>query len=211
MPRVTKAVFFDALGTTVGFKPPWPRLVELLDGQVSLERAESAFRAEMEWYVAHSHEGTDDVSLADLRRRAAEVLSRDLGVEVSVETMLDSIRFFAFPDAAPALDELRRRGLRTVAVSNWDCALDGVLEDTGLGGRFDAVVTSASVGARKPDQAVFDAALAASGCARDEVVHVGDSPGEDIEGARGAGIRALLIDREGGGDLGSLDELAGLL
>jgi FMN phosphatase YigB (HAD superfamily) len=42
-------------------------------------------------------------------------------------------------------------------------------------------------------------------------VHVGDSPEHDVEGARGAGIRPLLLARGGGGDLTTLEELPALL
>jgi FMN phosphatase YigB (HAD superfamily) len=38
-------------------------------------------------------------------------------------------------------------------------------------------------------------------------VHVGDTPAEDLDGARAAGIPALLLDRDGGGDIASLAEL----
>jgi putative hydrolase of the HAD superfamily len=53
--------------------------------------------------------------------------------------------------------------------------------------------------------------LAAAGCSAAEAVHVGDSVDHDVEGARAAGIRPLLLAREGGGDLRSLDELPALL
>jgi FMN phosphatase YigB (HAD superfamily) len=42
-------------------------------------------------------------------------------------------------------------------------------------------------------------------------VHVGDTREEDVDGAHAAGIRALLIDREGGGDVASLEEVAARL
>ena len=39
-----------------------------------------------------------------------------------------SIRFHPFPDVAPALADLRSRGIRLVCVSNWDVSLTEVLE-----------------------------------------------------------------------------------
>src|SRR3954468_14051848 len=109
--------------------------------------------------------------------------------------MLGAIRFKRFPDAAPALEHLRARGLRTVVVSNWDCSLGEVLAEAGLRGLVDGVVTSAEVGAAKPDQRIFDAALALAGSDAAEAVYVGDSPANDIDGAAAAGIRAVLIER----------------
>jgi putative hydrolase of the HAD superfamily len=69
------------------------------------------------------------------------------------------------------------------------------------------VVTSAGSGVRKPDPAIFAAALELAGCGADEAVHVGDTVAEDIAGAEAAGIRALLLDRSGGGDIASLTEI----
>ena len=109
--------------------------------------------------------------------------------------MLDSIRFDAYPDAAPALRDLRARGIRLVVASNWDCSLPEVLEQAGLGALVDGVVSSAMVGAAKPDPALFEAALRVAGCAPDRTLHVGDSRSKDVAGAAGAGVAAVLLDR----------------
>src|SRR5262249_17301629 len=112
------------------------------------------------------------------------------------------------PDAVPALSALRDRGLRLITVSNWDCSLPRVLESCGLDGMLDGTVTSAEAGARKPDPAIFAAALELAGVGPGEAVHVGDTPDEDVAGAQAAGIRPLLIDRDGGnGHIPSLQEL----
>jgi putative hydrolase of the HAD superfamily len=192
-----RALLLDALGTLVELEPPWTRLHEALGDELPLRRVEAATRAEMSYYREHSHEGRDAASLADLRARCAAVLSRELGREVGVDTLMAAIRFHPFPDAAPALDAARERGLTTVCVSNWDSALPEVLERCGLAARLAAVVASATVGARKPDPAIFVAALEAAGCTPAEALHVGDTPEEDVAGARAAGIDVLLLDREG--------------
>ena len=192
---MTKAVLLDALGTVIELR---------IEAEGPLA---AAFPAEMAYYRDHAHEARDADSLADLRRQCAELLSREAGRPVSVDEMMAAIRFRAFEDAAPALAAIRARGLRAVCVSNWDYALAEVLERCGLGGSFDAVITSAAVGARKPGPRIFDAALEAAGCAPHQALHVGDTPAEDIAGARAAGIRALLLDRDGRGDIASLAEL----
>jgi putative hydrolase of the HAD superfamily len=132
------------------------------------------------------------------------VLSRELGREVSVETMMASIRFRAYEEAEAALAELRGLGLKLVCVSNWDVSLPDVLARCGLRDSLHGVVTSAEVGVRKPDPTIFGPALRLAGCSAPEALYVGDTPAEDLEGARAAGIPALLIDREGGGDIRSL-------
>jgi putative hydrolase of the HAD superfamily len=208
--RRTRAVLLDALGTLVALEPPATHLAAGL-GIADDERLAAAVRAEMAYYRDHSDEGRDPASLAELRRRCAAVLSAELGREVAVEELMASIRFRAFDDAAPALSALRRRRLRVVCVSNWDYALPEVLDRIGLAALLDGVVTSAAVGARKPDPAIFAAGLEAAGCGAAEALHVGDSSDEDIAGASAAGIRALLIDRSGGGDISSLAELPAAL
>jgi HAD superfamily hydrolase (TIGR01509 family) len=195
MTRTTKAVVLDALGTVIELR---------IEAEGALREA---FPAEMAYYRDHAHEARDAESLADLRRRCAALLSRKAGREVSVEEMMAAISFRAYSDAVPALDALRQRGLRLACVSNWDYALGEVLERCGLGGRFDVVVTSAGAGARKPDPRIFSVALEALGCAPADAVHVGDTAAEDVAGAAAAGIPALLLDRDGGGDIASLTEL----
>jgi putative hydrolase of the HAD superfamily len=113
--------------------------------------------------------------------------------------MLAAIRFVPFPEVPGALRALRARGVTLVVASNWDCSLGEVLEQAGLRGLVDGVVTSAQVGAAKPERALFDAALELAGCAPGEAVHVGDSPDGDVAGAAAAGIRAILVERHGDG------------
>jgi putative hydrolase of the HAD superfamily len=206
-----RAVLLDGMGTLVHLIPPAPALADALG--VDLATAERAFRAEVDYYLAHQLEGSDPGRLADLRRRAAGVLAREAGVGEAgaVDALMASLRFEAFDDARPALQELRARGMRLVVVSNWDCSLPEVLGQVGLLSLVDDVVVSAVVGAAKPDAQIFEAGLAAAGCDAAAAVHVGDSPELDAAGARAAGIRPLLIDRAGGGDLNSLEELPALL
>jgi putative hydrolase of the HAD superfamily len=201
------AVFLDALGTLVELEPPWVSLRERVPSDVSDQRLEDALRAEMAYYRDHAHEGRDEASLADLRERCAAIVSEKLGIEIGVDELVDAIRFDAYPDAIPALRELRDGGQRLVAVSNWDCSLPAVLERCGLGEFLDGAVSSAVAGARKPDPAIFQPALELAGCGPDEAIHVGDTREEDVEGARAAGIRPLLIDRGGNGDISSLTEI----
>lgn len=206
----TRAVFLDALGTLVELEPPWEHLAEAL-GIEPDARLVDAVRAEMAFYRDHSHTGSDPASLAELRRRSAEVLSAQLGREVDAETMMGAIRFRAYPDSEPALSGLRALGLRLVCVSNWDCSLPEVLAGCGLRDLLDGVVTSAEAGARKPDPAIFEPALQLAGCGPAEAIHVGDTAEEDLVAARAAGIRALLIDRGGDGDIASLTSLVDLV
>lgn len=205
---MTRAVFLDALGTLVELEPPWLLLRERISGDISDERLVAAVEVEMDYYREHAHEGRDIASLADLRDRCAELISNELGVPITAQDLVESVRFDPFADAEPALRDLRARGLTLVVVSNWDISLNGVLEGCGLAPLLDAAISSAEAGSRKPDPGIFATALELAGCEATEALHVGDTEEEDCEGARAAGIRALLIDREeGAGDISSLAQI----
>jgi putative hydrolase of the HAD superfamily len=203
--QAIQAVLLDALGTLVYFEPPAPHLRAVLRErhgiQVSDEAAEAAVRAEIAYYRAHLHEGRDAESLTDLRRRAAEVMRPALQVDaptgVLTDALLAALRFHAYPDAAPALEALRARGVRLVVVSNWDHSLHERLEETGLAPLVDGAVTSAEVGAAKPQRAIFDHALELAGVDAGAALHAGDSPEADAVGALDAGLRAVLVARDG--------------
>jgi len=200
-----RAILLDALGTLLYFEPPAPllraALRERLGVEVSEMAADSAIRAEIAYYRAHLHEGRDAASLADLRRRSAEAmrpaLDVDAPVEALTEALLASLRFRAYPDAAPALLTLRSRGLSIVVVSNWDHSLHERLAETGLAPLVDGAVASAELGAAKPDPAIFEHALALAGADAGSALHAGDAPEEDVAGALRAGLRAVLVARDG--------------
>lgn len=65
----------------------------------------------------------------------------------------------------------------------------------GLTKLVDSLVISARAGVRKPDPGILHQVPAQDGVAPDEARHVGDVPEEDIDGARRAGIRGVLIER----------------
>jgi putative hydrolase of the HAD superfamily len=203
---VIRAVTVDALGTLVRMEPPGPRLQaqlrERAGVEVSVEQATAGFAAEIHYYLEHHLEGGDPESLAALRDRCASVLRDALGIEQAElslvrEAMLAALHFEAFPDAAPALSELRSRGVRVVAASNWDSSLPDVLERTGLAPLLDGVVSSAAAGAAKPAPRLFEAALGLAGVAPGDALHVGDRPDNDVDGASAIGMRAVLLTRDG--------------
>jgi putative hydrolase of the HAD superfamily len=203
-----RAVLLDALGTLVALEPPAPALrMQLFDrfgAEVSLGAAERAVSAEIAYYRSHFDEGRDAAAVAALRHRCAAALRDALGpvaaaIELGdlTEALLASLRFVAFDDAAPALTALRAAGARLVVVSNWDWSLHEVLQRLGLAARVDGIVTSAEVGARKPAGEIFVRGLALAGVGARDAIHVGDSVSDDVEGARAAGIEAVLISRDG--------------
>jgi putative hydrolase of the HAD superfamily len=210
--RRRRALLIDAMGTLVTLAAPAPRLRAELRTRfgliVSDAEAAAALRAEITYYRAHMGDGRDARTLHELRLRCAAVLREalpagsgalDLVLEELLRALLASLRFVAFDDARDALLAVRDRGVWVVAVSNWDVSVLEVLEETGLAPLLDGAVSSAAIGVAKPSPVVFEHALSLVGVRAADAVHVGDSPSEDVAGARAAGIEPVLIDRAGGG------------
>lgn len=202
---MTRAVLLDALGTLLELEDPGPPLAVALTelgAPVTVEEARRAVLAEMTFYKAHHDEGSDPERLAALRRRCAEVLRDELppraaalGLPRLTTALLGALRFAPFPEVPGVLAQLRARGLRLVVVSNWDVSLHEQLAATGLAALVDGAVSSAEVGAGKPQPALFERALALAGVRAADALMVGDSPDTDVAGAVALGIDAVLVDR----------------
>jgi putative hydrolase of the HAD superfamily len=198
---MTQAVLLDALGTLMTFEPPAPHLRAALRErhgiEVPEEVAAGAMKAEIAYYRAHLHEGRDAASLHDLRVRCAAAMAPVLGFDPGVDTLLAALRFRAYPDAVPALEALRALGLRIVGVSNWDASLHERLDETGLAPLVDGAVASAELGHAKPEPEIFARALELAGAAPEAALHAGDTLEADVAGALAAGLRAVLVARDG--------------
>lgn len=100
-----------------------------------------------------------------------------------------------YDDVLPTLEELARRGTKLAIVSNWDSHLPSLLAALELDRFFPVVLVSALEKTSKPDPEIFRRACHRVDVAPGEALHVGDSVSEDLAGARGAGLSALLLDR----------------
>ena len=139
--------------------------------------------------------------------RRIRVLVGELGLKLEVEalrriseasvaawhahTPLDS-------EAKSVLGALQGR-YKLALISNFDHPphVHQLLDELALRPFFDAVVVSGDVGVKKPDPAIFTPALEQTELATDEAIFVGDSPEDDVAGARAAGLRPVLIRRAG--------------
>ena len=203
------------MGTLLTFEPPAPHLRAALLARCGIDVGEAAaaraIRAEIAYYRAHLHMGGDAAGLVALRRGSAEAMRPELGIDaggdVLTAALLDALRFHAFPEVPGVLRQLRAAGLRLVVVSNWDVSLHERLAETGLAPLLDGAVASAEVGVAKPAPEIFERGLALAGVRAGDALHVGDSEVEDVEGARAAGLRAVLLARDGRGEISSLDQL----
>jgi putative hydrolase of the HAD superfamily len=85
-------------------------------------------------------------------------------------------------------------GLRFGIVSNSEGKLVELLERVSIAQYFETVVDSTLEGVRKPDPEIFRRALTRMGVSAAETMYAGDIPNVDVDGARAAGLDAVLID-----------------
>jgi putative hydrolase of the HAD superfamily len=190
------------MGTLVRLRPPVPLLVTALASAGfpnSADVVAAALRTEISYYRRHHLRGSDPAGLAALRRDCADIFGGMLTdpppSDVLAQLLVQCLTFDVFDDALPLLDACRRRGIGIAVVSDWDCALAGLLADLGLAGAVDAIVVSAEVGVAKPDPRIFRVALDRLGVGPESALHCGDDPRRDLDGAAAAGLRSVLIDR----------------
>jgi len=92
------------------------------------------------------------------------------------------------------LNVLRSRKVRMGIVTNGpDDIQNAKVEALGLWQYMGAVIISRAVGLSKPDERIFQVALAALGVKPDEAWFVGDNPVSDILGASAAGLTPVWI------------------
>ncbi len=106
-------------------------------------------------------------------------------------------RWRVYPEAFSVLKQLKDKGVKVGAVSNWDSRLPQLLHGLGLAPLLDVVVVSALEGVEKPNPEIFSRALQRLGVSAAEATHWGDSPLDDYRGAQACGIFPVLIDRHG--------------
>lgn len=109
---------------------------------------------------------------------------------------------FPIAESVETLRALAGRGDAIGVVSNASGQVEAALRRAGVcqigegpGAAVRCVIDSFVVGVAKPDPAIFDHALVHfDGADRSEIAYIGDSVTMDVEGARAAGLRPILLD-----------------
>lgn len=102
-----------------------------------------------------------------------------------------------YPETVETLASLKQRGLELGIVSNFDSRVFTILRGLGLAEFFDTITISSLAQAAKPAARIFHLALDKHAADPEEALHVGDSVRDDVKGATAAGLKAVLLDREG--------------
>lgn len=103
--------------------------------------------------------------------------------------------FEIYDDVAPVLAELSARGFVLGVISNSHRSLAAFKTHFKLDSLIGTTISSAEHGFMKPHRSIFEAALQDARVNAADAVMVGDSLKADIEGARAAGMRGILLRR----------------
>jgi putative hydrolase of the HAD superfamily len=122
-------------------------------------------------------------------------INRDTALQILAKIRQHKWEFKVYDDTLPTLKELKNRGLTIGLVSNVVKDMESTYTELGILTYLDFKVTSSEVGSDKPRPEIFMAALDKAQVKPEESIFVGDQYHLDIVGARGVGIKAVLIDR----------------
>lgn len=213
-PQVAGTIWWDFDGTLVSRPAMWSEAGHRLlsaqrpDLDISREQVGLMLRTGFPWHnpdCAHPElcepEAWWDAVYRRYRLLFAECGCADLESETSFESIrqhvTDAAGYRLFDDVVPVLDRLRQRGWRQLIVSNHVPELPEIVAALGIGGFFDAVVTSALVGYEKPHSVMFAAARSLT-TASGPIWMVGDNPEADCRSAVRFGVNAVLARSEEG-------------
>ena len=207
-----QAIFFDLYGTLAGFRPDRFQIqsqacarfgIEVTpDGILRGYALADAFMSEQNAIkpVRTLNPTQRDEFFAEYERRVL----RGCGIDVSVQ-QADEIwravreipyQMERFDDVLPAMDLLKQQGLTLGLISNMNVPGSELAESMGLTPCLDLAVTSGEVGVEKPHPPIFLEALRRAGVDAEDTIHVGDQLSSDVDGARGVGIKPVLLDRD---------------
>jgi putative hydrolase of the HAD superfamily len=217
------AVFLDVDGTLLWVDLDSEGYVEDLapyarNGTLSVEEARGALHESFRAHISEHMDYPTKEKLAEFRRenirKTADALGLNAPTEVLMQVLKKRTHFNPYPESEEVMEELTRMGLPLYVLSNWDVALESVLDNLGWTQYFSGIIASAVVGSEKPDEEIFKEALRAAGVPRERVVHVGNDPISDIWGAASCGIDAVLVDRRGSAEapeaVATIPDLKGL-
>jgi putative hydrolase of the HAD superfamily len=210
-----KAVFFDFFNTLVYFDPPrekhYADTAAEFGVRITPEAVAAALPEADAWWRSENSRSTikdrEQEAKFDAYRGYGLRILRDAENTVNPEQALQMLakafsvgfKFKNFVDSLPALQSLKSKNLRMGIVSNIGEQIDSYLDKSGFTDYFAYKITSFEAGYDKPQPQIFQLALQRAGVTAEEALFVGDQYDLDVLGARSAGIRPILIDRNGAG------------
>ncbi len=209
MVAMIKAVFFDFFNTLAYFDPSredtYSGIAADLGVKVTpsviaaaLPEADAYWRSENFKQPVRLREQDD--KMAVYREYGTRILAGtgatpDQALQMLATAFSKGWIFKSFPDAVPALKLVKERKLVTGLISNVGQEIDSYCRELGFEPFLDYKVTSFEVGYDKPRPEIFHLALDRAGIKANEAIFIGDVYEQDIVGAKGVGMKPILINR----------------
>ena len=207
-----KAIFFDLYGTLAGFSPSRFEIQSQACAQFNITLTEEGV---LKGYKKADEYMTNQNASYPIRNRAPQEIDDffskyeslvlegceinvDLDIAASIWKEIRKIPYEMkiFDDVIESLKNLRYKNFRLGVLSNINKPGAELLKEFGLTDYIDFSVTSYEVGSEKPHPPIFEEALRRARVKNNEVFHIGDQIGSDIEGAENVGIYPILMDRD---------------
>ncbi|KYK26975.1 hypothetical protein AYK26_04385 [Euryarchaeota archaeon SM23-78] len=100
-----------------------------------------------------------------------------------------------FLETVEVLDYLKKNKIKIGLISNTPSTITRILDKFNLNKYFDGIIFSYDTGLLKTNPDMFKKLLKKMKLKPGEVIMIGDSIPTDVIGARGAGIKSILVDR----------------
>ncbi len=204
-----RAITFDAGGTLIR---PYPSVGEIyfetLRGfgiEVDPQEVEKDFRVAFNETVRRGNDKrvSNESERVFWQRVVRNCLGRHIPPDIFdkvfdelYDTFVSASRWQLAEDALPILKELRHRGYRLAILSNADSRFCQVFKEMGLTDLMEAIFISSEIGYEKPDLRIFRHVEKTLKLSPPQILHIGDSPRHDAEGAANAGWQYRLLKYE---------------
>jgi putative hydrolase of the HAD superfamily len=200
-----RAVLFDLGGTlvkTADVPQIFSRILETYEIKVSpnqVRKAHEANEKEFDVDVGQLELGEAFWTKWDLRMLQALGITEkaDSLAEKINESWWDYAQLEFYPDVMKTLNQLKAMNVKTGIVTNGlKKDFEQILGKLDAMAYFDVIVGIDSCNRAKPDKEIFIYAVQKLQVKPEETIFIGDSVEKDYEGAKSAGLKPLLIDRE---------------
>lgn len=208
MPEI-KAVLFDFIGTLVNVKgysldaSKMKLYKAIVDAGFKVDQKdflEAYTRAHEKYRVVRYQklvEVTNAVWISEaLNSLGFKTSPEDNRIKIAVNLFFeDYVNSFTLRKCARQVLQMLSESHKLGLVSNFTCApvIYAGVRKVGINDFFNVVLVSDAVGWRKPHAKIFNEALIRLGVQAEETLFVGDSPEEDIKGAKQLGMKTIFV------------------
>jgi 2-haloacid dehalogenase len=194
--RIFKAIAFDGF-VIIDPRPVATRAEEVFPGQGGrLMEVWRSRQFEYTWLRTLSRHYADFWEITqEALTFAAKAMKLDLTTDKRDRLMQTYLDLKAWPDVAPALRLLKRKGIRMAFLANPTAKmLEAAIANSGLEGLLEDHLSTDRVRAYKPDPRAYQMGLDAFGLGREEIAFVA-SASWDAAGAKAFGYPTFWVNR----------------